>query len=361
MASTVVRLLTLALAVSAVFVDACVTSPSRPWKGTACPELNCPDCAVKTTYTRHERRGGALAAAHRPGFASAEFALVIGIDGLGGEYLHPSRLPSNVSLPNFEVLKSTGTWTYHSRSVMPTISKPNWAGIIAGAGPEEHGVLDNDWVVGTELQPITGNKTYFPSIFQAIHDQSNGAFPQSVYSDWDGLFDLFPKTVVSDAVLLSDPDALVVTARIIDQVINKKAAKFVFLHFDDVDNAGHHFGWGSAEYYEAIMLVDACIGDLLLALERNGLRDKGLVVLTADHGGEDHSHGITDTLNIHTPLIISGPMVKQNNPLSCPLTGEECYAPGSRNIRNMDVSPTVLHALGFAQPDLWIGRPVEAF
>lgn len=31
---------------------------------------------------------------------------------------------------------------------------------------------------------------------------------------------------------------------------------------------------------------------------------------------------------------------------------------GGLNVRNMDISPTALHALGFKQPALWIGRPV---
>jgi len=38
-----------------------------------------------------------------------------------------------------------GAWTLHARGVMPTVSSPNWASMIMGAGPEQHGVTSIDW------------------------------------------------------------------------------------------------------------------------------------------------------------------------------------------------------------------------
>ena len=33
----------------------------------------------------------------------------------------------------------------HARGVIPTVSSPNWASMIMGAGPEQHGITSNDW------------------------------------------------------------------------------------------------------------------------------------------------------------------------------------------------------------------------
>lgn len=123
--------------------------PAKPWKGHAFPERNCASCGVRGTYKQAKR---AMAAAEGGLGLSmlAQRVLIIGVDGLGARYIEPSVKPANVSLPNLDALRAQGAWTFWARSAMPTISKPNWMGIISSAGPEETGVLDNDWVVGSE-------------------------------------------------------------------------------------------------------------------------------------------------------------------------------------------------------------------
>ncbi len=33
----------------------------------------------------------------------------------------------------------------HGRAVLPTVSSPNWASMIMGVGPEQHGITSNEW------------------------------------------------------------------------------------------------------------------------------------------------------------------------------------------------------------------------
>lgn len=243
---------------------------------------------------------------------------------------------------------------------MPTVSKPNWMSIITGAGPEEHGVLDNNWVVGTEWEPLTGNDTYFPSVFEAIKEQSNKV-QTAFYNDWPGFEDLFPHGLVDFQYLASqDPDTDNVTAMVISDVILPDKAQFIFLHFDNVDDAGHHYGWGSPEYYDAVVDVDTCVGKLVDALEATGILSQTLVILTADHGGENFTHGFTDTLCMYTPLFFMGPSVKQNFSIPCPTLGYNCYQAGAKNVRSLDLPATALFALGLQQPDYWIGQPLTS-
>lgn len=56
----------------------------------------------------------------------------------------------------------------------------------------------------------------------------------------------------------------------------------VYLYWGDVDKMGHHHGWGSLEWGEAVELLDAEIGRLARRLPRGTL-----LLVTADHGMVD--------------------------------------------------------------------------
>ncbi|HEX4217230.1 MAG TPA: alkaline phosphatase family protein, partial [Acidimicrobiales bacterium] len=84
-------------------------------------------------------------AAPRRGLAQVpgvEHFVVIGVDGLSTEGVRRAKTPV------LHRMMAEGAWTLHARGVMPTSSSPNWASMIMGAGPEQHGVLSNDWQPG---------------------------------------------------------------------------------------------------------------------------------------------------------------------------------------------------------------------
>jgi hypothetical protein len=207
---------------------------------------------------------------------------------------------------------------------------------------------------------VTGNNTYFPSVFQAIADQQFvRPLRTAALTDWNGFLDLFPNPIVPHIYLQpTAANCSVMVNETINSIIRPDAADFTFLHFDEVDDSGHCCGWGSQAYYAAVMHVDSCIGALLAALDAAGVRNETLVIVTADHGGFNYSHGSTDAWNMYTPLIFSGPNVVRNYSIPCPMLGRSCYAPNALNVRNLDVAATALFALGLEVPDLWIGRPL---
>ena len=59
---------------------------------------------------------------------------------------------------------------------------------------------------------------------------------------------------------------------------------FIFAYFPACDKVGHRFGMGSTEYRQAIRNVDEQIGRICRGLERAGVLDSTLLVLTTDHG-----------------------------------------------------------------------------
>lgn len=97
-------------------------------------------------------------------------------------------------------------------------------------------------------------------------------------------------------------------------------------------------------YDGSIAEVDQLIGEILTVLDREGLRERTMVVVTADHGEEfcDHggySHGQTmyrETIRV--PLIINGPMIT--------VPGQTVETP----VRLLDLLPTLAEAIGQPVP-----------
>lgn len=65
------------------------------------------------------------------------------------------------------------------------------------------------------------------------------------------------------------------------------APGLVYLYWGDIDKVGHHHGWGSSRWGDALSEFDAQFGRLLRSLPRDTL-----VLLTADHGMVDVDPGL---------------------------------------------------------------------
>jgi predicted AlkP superfamily pyrophosphatase or phosphodiesterase len=182
-----------------------------------------------------------------------------------------------------------GASTLHRRGVFPTSSSPNWASMIMGAGPEQHGVTSNDWETNKfEVSPTTvGPGGIFPTIFGVLRQQRPEAII-ACFHDWQG----FGRLLERDApnVIEHVKDAIETTSHAC-KYIKEKQPHFTFIHFDGVDHAGHGFGWTSPQYYQAVALADSLIAAILDAIKEAGMDEKTIVLVTADHGGKGTKHG----------------------------------------------------------------------
>jgi arylsulfatase A-like enzyme len=94
--------------------------------------------------------------------------------------------------------------------------------------------------------------------------------------------------------------------------------------------------------------ADQALNNLLMALDSYGLREETLLIITADHGGHDTTHGTRRPEDMTIPWIISGPGI-QPMQLTSP-------------VQTMDTAATAAYALGLTIPEEWDGVPVtEAF
>ena len=273
--------------------------------------------------------------------AGVEHVVVIGCDGMG------SIAFQNSNTPVMRRLMQEGSYTLHARGVMPTSSSPNWASMIMGAGPEQHGVTSNDWETNKfEIAPTgVGSGGIFPTIFGILRGQK----PRSIiacFHDWDGFGRLFERNAPN---MVQDSDGPLHAVESAVAYLKLKKPNFTFIHLDHVDHAGHSFGWGSPEYIKAVKLADELIGDVLKGIDEAGMRRRTIVLVTADHGGKDKGHGGATMGEIEIPWIISGPGV---------VAGREIRS----YVNTYDTAPTIAHIFGLRTPTCWIGKPVlEAF
>jgi predicted AlkP superfamily phosphohydrolase/phosphomutase len=72
--------------------------------------------------------------------ADIQSFLIIGVDGVSTKAITAGHAP------RIRDLMARGAWTLNARGVMPTLSSPNWASMINGATPAQHGIT-SPWLV----------------------------------------------------------------------------------------------------------------------------------------------------------------------------------------------------------------------
>ncbi len=276
------------------------------------------------------------------GFAQVEgvkHVVLIGVDGLSPDGV------TTADTPRMDGMMNQGAFSLTARSVRPTSSSPNWASMIMGAAPEQHGITSNGWSSSNfSIAPVAqGVESIFPTIFSLIHTQMPDAVVASIY-DWDGISRLFEHSAVDVVVNANDASHAASVARL--TFVQQKPV-FTFIHLDHVDHAGHQHGWLSPEYYAAVTEADGYIGIILDGLEQAGMLEETIVMIASDHGGSGSSHGGDSMSELQTPWIIDGPGVEKDVALTEP-------------VYIYDTASTIAAVLGLSQPYAWIGRPVRS-
>jgi hypothetical protein len=232
--------------------------------------------------------------------------IVIGIDGAGGQYMNFADLPHMAALAGNGMARldfqNEGALAPNPPSGYGA-SGVNWSTILTGVGAATHGVSDNSFA---------GNQfATWPSMFHHVREAMPMAYTASI-SHWNPI----------NTEIIAGEDVDLAIGGFSDAVVRDNAVDLLttgdptalFVHFDDVDHAGHTSGWGSAAYDTALADVDLLIGDIVTAVNArpgtiNGT-ENWLVIVTSDHGGEGTSHfAAQGPVNWDVPLIVSGPSV----------------------------------------------------
>lgn len=202
--------------------------------------------------------------------------LIIGIDGCRGDALKMA------DAPNIHGLISNAIYSFDAVTRAPTISGPGWSSMLTGVWSDKHQVLNNDF--------STANYTNYPSLYKFLKIQKPGIQSVSICA-WSPINQYL---AVDAAIRINGANDAAVKDSSVARLRNSNP-DILFIHFDDVDAAGHNYGYDPMEprYMNAIHKTDAYAGEILTALRsrKDFEKEDWLVVVSTDHGGRGTSHG----------------------------------------------------------------------
>lgn len=273
--------------------------------------------------------------------------IIIGLDGLSVEGYKTAKHP------NLDELMNNGILSLTTRSVMPSVTLPNWTSHLTGSGPEQHGVVNNEWKIDTHTLPAieVDNDGYYPSIFKVLKEQVPNV-KTGYYYNWGNLINPINKEYLDDVSFL-DEDRYIenYTKAVKFLKENRNNPTFVFLYSVHTDHAGHEHEWMSSEYILSIEEADIQIGRVINQLKEEDLFDDSHFILITDHGGLGSGHGGVSESEMLVPWGVSGPGIKK---------GEVLKMPNS----NVNTSLLVSEIFNCRDniPESWVGKlPTEVF
>lgn len=267
-----------------------------------------------------------------------EHVVIIGLDGLSSWGLQVAHTPC------MDSLLQNGAYSYSVRGILPTVSTPNWATMMAGVGPEGTGAVDNSWRNGALTFPyvaMTPEKKY-PTIFRIIREQMPDAVMGCIHN-WRGFGNMYEQDLLDlDENYDEDADVALHSAA----YIKAKKPTFMFCYFTDPDHTMHGKGHLSPAFLDIVATLDGYVQTIVRAIHEAGIADKTLIMIASDHGGIYYAHGSNTYEELCTPFIFSGKGVKKNYRVR-------------QQIYRYDLAADVAFALGLTPPQQWVGRPTK--
>jgi predicted AlkP superfamily pyrophosphatase or phosphodiesterase len=240
---------------------------------------------------------------------------VLSIDGLRADAL------AKAQAPEIRKLMARGVYTMRAKTVLPAMTLPAHTSMLTGVEPSVHRILWDDY---RPEKDALGPPTVF-AIARAAGKRSVAVVGKEKLKTL-----ALPGTIDSFVLVAGQGDAEVANQAIVEAGVG---FDLLFVHFPDVDITGHSQSWMSPAYMAAIEAVDTAIGRIVAALP-----PQTTIIVTADHGGKDKTHGVDIPEDITIPWVIAGPRV--------PARGEM-----AGKVNQIDTAATALWVLGLKLPD----------
>ncbi|MDP6909875.1 MAG: alkaline phosphatase family protein, partial [Flavobacteriales bacterium] len=220
---------------------------------------------------------GALGLSLTPLSAQDARLLLIGVDGCRASVLATANTPS------LDNLMQTGYYTLNAQTEAPTWSGVGWTAMVTGVWKNKHGVNDNSYI---------GQNLDYKHFFKYVNDEYPLLSKYSIVH-WGPINTHLANFNAGEQQFTYGTD-LEVENKVVD-VLTNEDPEVIFVHFDDVDHAGHAVGFLSSEpdYVEAIETADARINSILTALyaRPDYASENWLIIVSTDHGGNASGHG----------------------------------------------------------------------
>lgn len=261
--------------------------------------------------------------------ASARHVFIVSFDGGKPSVMQDSAMPL------FKQMQQQGASSPQAFTVVPSITLVAHTSMLTGLQPNKHLITWNEWLPEKGLVQV-------PTIFALAkkHGLITGLIAgkdKFKHLNSPGSLDLFAVPAYS---------ACDVAAAAAEFIVAKKP-NLTFIHFADSDGAGHQYGWGSPEQKHVFAVQDTALQTLRQAIARAGLEKNSVIILTADHGGHDKTHGSDSLDDTLIPWVAWGKGVKPGYIIN-------------RRVNTFDTAATALWLLAVPIPKDFDGKPVTA-
>ena len=208
--------------------------------------------------------------------------LVIGLDGVRSDAMQQNSSPFLHSLSVANEVYFTAS---HGVELI-TYSGPNWSSILTGVHYSKHQVDNNSF--------DNPNYCAYPTFFEYIEGVDSTINTASIVNwtpinthIWSSVTDFAPQGSINDLEVYEQSQNLLTNAAPID-------ADLVLLHFDELDAAGHSYGFSLEvpEYAATLNTLDGYVENLYHTIEAKRLTGEDwLFMVVSDHGGDGTGHG----------------------------------------------------------------------
>ncbi len=243
--------------------------------------------------------------------------LIVGADGLRPDLVDPAVMP------NVAALAEGGVRFGDHHAVYPSHTRVNMSALASGTTPGRHGIVANtmlvagateDHIIDTSnyqhldaLGQFSGGETlHVPTLGEFLPDGGRVAVAgtgsggsnllwthknrgrivnaNTAFGIAD-LYDLREKLgEIPEAGYPGTARARYATRAVTDLYLDDADNRVIVLWLNEPDSSLHRFGLGSPEVIEAMGIVDGCVGEIVAAMERRGIRDSFDIFAISDHG-----------------------------------------------------------------------------
>lgn len=258
--------------------------------------------------------------------------LLISVDGVRSDALVQMALAREVF--------AKGAVSMNASSVFPSVTLPCHMTMFHSVDPDRHGTMTNTYM--PQVRPVRG-------LCEVLKD---GGKTCAMFYNWEQLRDLARPGSLAYSLMLKGrhedtPDSPVATYRQSNDAVTtaaiecmqRKGPDFVFLYLAFSDDAGHKFGWMSAEYFDAL---ENSLQNILRVLEEKP--EEYTVLITSDHGGHGRTHGTDLPEDTTIPMFYFGKQFEAG----------KRFSGGSI----LDIAPTIAKIMDIPPAEEWEGDPI---
>ena len=251
--------------------------------------------------------------------------ILISIDGMRPDGLLACKNPY------VDELRKMAYYTLDARTVLPSSTLTCHMSLFHSVTAERHGIITNDYT--PMVRPVNG-------LFEQLY---NAGKVNAFYYGWEPLRDIARPRCVKFAEHIQAYTEESSDTSLTDSAlarIKKSKPDFVFLYMVETDEkGGHDNGWMSDEYLRRISIA---IDNVHRVIDE--CSDEYTIIITADHGGHDRTHGTDMDEDMIIPHFYIGKDFE---------AGKQFHG-GSI----LDIAPTIAKIIGVEPAPEWEGKSI---